>query len=748
MTIGTSIKMYWRGRTMTVGRLIAFRNDRLGARLLSLVNAQRLAIDLDLPYAMRWPESIGVGSEFNTPEDLFDPAFVAENFIDASDWNTARPKTLKLNGASELTRADLKASVQAGQSYTVELAFGFIVLADENEQDVRDKCAALFRQIPLGPRLTAISHQLDGHLRGTTAYHVRRGDLVSDLRAKNRSWLNKVVPIEFYLQHLDRETTEGHGLVLFSDDTQLVAQLQEQYPAAKRLAELIDYSQLTQGEIDFLELWAMGHCAKIIAPAGSAFSSTASELGEVPMTDVKDDLDTTRSGAAYEAILQRLRTIVPNDENDGQIAQDLLHLKTYLEAQSRTDEMAALVKNLISKGLNISFVFPLAVDLLLNEGDFSGAAAVARPASGAQPYHDKDFVKLLIREAAALAALGKTGEARRTLQTAISLDPLNAELSRIVPISLVLGGLNDHNFLPVSADVLQLSGRAQAFDKSGSKGLIYLSHILPDGADQSLVKRGALEPILWDWARLLNCQNKIAPSLNGMVGKRLIDVLGKFEARGNLPNISGTQAVLFAHQGKLGRALALIDKSLGLDPTVALTHQRKSHIHWVRGEFQKAAAAAVEATRLSDAPAYLAWAGMCSDAARDREAAFDFLKAAYNANTGFPSIPGAFSRVARRTGRTDIALEALEVAEDLAPNNGRFVTQRAHILHEKGDVNGAISALDGLILRNRLPMPGYQLLCDLYVSKGQMHAAREVLSHGLNRKPDHARLQEKLAALG
>ena len=69
------------------GRIIAFRADRLGARLVSLMNAMRIADVTGARFCCAWMTTTGVGDVFNDPTELFDSGFVGQCFLNDAEWN-------------------------------------------------------------------------------------------------------------------------------------------------------------------------------------------------------------------------------------------------------------------------------------------------------------------------------------------------------------------------------------------------------------------------------------------------------------------------------------------------------------------------------------------------------------------------------------------------------------------------------------------------------------------------------------
>ncbi|MEM0945591.1 MAG: hypothetical protein AAGI70_16775, partial [Pseudomonadota bacterium] len=106
------------------GRLVAFRSDRLGARLISLVNALRLAQDYDLPMGVHWQQATDIGQAFNDPGELFAADFVAHRFIDLASFRARRGEAARLRDLISDGPDAVRDTLAEGRDVLVELAFG------------------------------------------------------------------------------------------------------------------------------------------------------------------------------------------------------------------------------------------------------------------------------------------------------------------------------------------------------------------------------------------------------------------------------------------------------------------------------------------------------------------------------------------------------------------------------------------------------------------------------------------------
>ena len=736
---------------MTPGRLVAFRNDRLGARLLSLVNAWRLSQDLGAPLRMHWPVTTGVGSEFNDPTELFDPQFVADHFIGAEDWRALRPGAVRLGKFEGQPSAELAAHLQAGGDVEVGMAFGITVLHGEDAADVRTRCRAIFQELPFAAPLDPLVAQLKAALDGAVAYHIRRGDLSEDIKARNRAWPHKFVPLEYYHAHIDGEIAHARRVMLFSDNPEIIAQLRADHPQLCTISDFVDVSRLDQGARDFAELMAMSCCSRIVAPEASAFSTTAADLGGAVKADVKDDLAPDALRTANETLLNRLRTDPGSFAGDGDLGQSLPHMRQYLTAEGRTEEAMRLYRDCIDRGLEVSFVFPQAMSLALSRGDAKAAIALADCLRDRTVYHDIDLAQCRVLEAIARCQAGQHDAARRALAGAVWVRGDAVGLRRILPALILHGALDADNFLPAQPEVIAMAGRrlSPALLRNERIDGVRLDPLLSlagaDTAKGTALHAGSSEPLWWDWEPLLGSK-LIGPSLEKGLAGRYAARFEKALSQGKAgPAVLGSLAMIEAHRGDTDAALARLRALTGAGAGDALTWQRISHVHMLRRDHADAAEAAETAASLNDAPAFRAWAGMCLlRQPRGDDAAIAHLRAAHDAGPGFATVPALLAAALQRAGDIEGALAAIEEALLLAPNTARFAMTRCRLLVELGETAKAKAALDTLITLERAPMPAYPLLAQLHIDTGETAQARATLERGLARKPGHPQIVELL----
>ena len=722
------------------GRLIAFRADRLGARLVSLMNALRLAQDLGADFACAWTDTTGVGHVFNDPAELFAADWVAAHFMGADTWRAHRRDCAALTGQMAQEPGGL-AGALAGGDVIIGNAFGVIVLAGEDEAAITDRFRAQFGRIPWSAPVAAAMAALEGALAGHTAYHIRRGDLTGDLKAMNKAWPHKMVPNEFYERHMER-SLGGGGVVLFSDDADTVAHYRGAFPALRTLPDLIDTAALTEAQRDLLELYAMSRCATIIAPERSAFSSTAAELSGARKVAVTDALSDEDREAAYGALRDRLRDRPESFAGDGDIGQCLAHVGDWLEGQERWADAASLFARRVADGLNISFVYPRTMAFQHRAGDPDGVVRTAGHMRDRSIVHVKDQAAAEILHGYAHLRLGDTAAGLRHVVNGFWHAPAIPSAKSVVPFLIANGLLSPANFLPASDLQLSLVARR------GPLKALFVD--FPDlvGRDGAVipVALGALEPVLWDWAPLMRSVSVVAEVRRG-----LVDRFG--EALAELPDDDATQAerdslaeLFAAFRGNADAAAAQLATVAEANPDDPMIRQRHSHVHWLARRFGKAAAVASDAAAIRpDWVALRAWAGMTALRIRDLSAARPHLDAAAAANVGLPSIHALRADCLERQQDPAGALAEAERALDLAPLEVDHVLRIARLLDRAGRPEDAIARMMPVVDAQRAPAKLFVQLVGLLEQTGQSARAAEVAAEARARIPEHpalARLEE------
>ncbi|MEM6622829.1 MAG: hypothetical protein AAF674_11420 [Pseudomonadota bacterium] len=722
------------------GKLVAFRNDRLGARLLTLVNAMRLSADHNIPFACYWPIATDVTAVFNDPTELFEDDFVATYFIDRDAWMAARPDALRIGDATRQDSAYLKAEVAMGRAVAVDQAFGVNTLKDETAAAVRKRFVETLAAVPFSAALRPLIAELDQALSGATAYHIRRGDLTDGLSAKNKPWPHKMVPNEFYELHMESALGSGSSAILFSDDPWTLQHYTSEFPALRTIHDVISLEGLTEAQRDFIELYAMSRAARIIAPKRSAFSSTAENMGEAVKSDVTEDLTDDMRSTAYERLLGRLRTRPASFQNDGEIGQSLAHMSLYLVGEKRSAEAAELFADHLQRGLNIAFVYPQAMRHQHRADDIQGVLRTGELMHEREIFHLRYFVEGEFLYGYGLIRAGDWQQGLRRITNAFWHGPTTGETNILIPALVDLGILNDQCFLPMSRMALD-THRRQGPVKNF---LVNFGEIVRLAKIKSMRPLGAIDTCIWDWSPLLRGVSLVAAQRQGKVElakKRL----AQLDPAADPPEHASLGAFLIACGGDPAAAIDPLVVLSERNPHHAMTWQRLSHALSLARHHEQAADAADMALRAApDVPAFAAWAGTmhlrCAQFAR----AAAHLERAAAADIGLPSIHANVARAFVGRKAYDAALRSVEQANELAPMEADFALLHAEILEALTRREEAIAALVDMVNRYRAPSKLFRRLVELMMASGDVEGARRMINLCQARFPEHPLTQRLL----
>ncbi|MEM0924287.1 MAG: hypothetical protein AAGI13_14655, partial [Pseudomonadota bacterium] len=444
-----------------LGRLLAFRNDRLGARLISLVNALRISRDYDLPLAVYWIHATDIGHVFNDPRSFFEDGFVSRHFIDEAEWKAVRDDAVRIGALAAGGIDAVRATLAEGRDVLVDAAFGLTLLSGEEEDAVRGRLGALLADFPFAESLRLTMEEIAAKVSGGTAYHIRRGDLISFPRAMHRSWPKKYVPDEIYMVHIEREIAAGARPIVFSDHAETVQRFRAAYPELIAASALFETGHLSAGQRDLMELYAMSRCAKIIAPGQSAFSSTAAELGGARKIEVTEDLSAEDQHAAMERLSARLADPGRADPSGsaGDLGQSFIHVIDHLSRNGRRAEAGDSLARQIAAGLHISFLYPRLLELQLAEEDVEGALRTGALMRGRVLYHRVDFATGEVLHGVAQLAAGHKRQGLHHIANGYWHEP-DAVVPRIAAgMGIELGLLGPQNFLPMTQAAQRLRRR-------------------------------------------------------------------------------------------------------------------------------------------------------------------------------------------------------------------------------------------------------------------------------------------------
>lgn len=730
------------------GRLLAFRNDRLGARLITLVNAMRLSSDFELPLAVHWNQATDIGRVFNDPLEFFDTGFVRNHFIDEAEWKAVRNDTVRIGNLLEKGAAGLRETLDSGRDVLIDNAFGLIAFADEDAEVVKSRVAALLADFPFAESLTPSLRQIADTVSGGTAYHIRRGDLISFPRAMHRSWPRKYVPDEIYMLHIERVIARGARPVIFSDDPGAIRRFKTAYPQLVAAEELFDVTRLTEGQRDLMELYAMSRCAKIVAPAQSAFSSTAADLGGATKIEVGEDLSEGEKEAALERLATRLSDPTGRDiaAEEGDLGQSFIHVSDHLTATGRAHEATAALGKHLEAGLNISFLYPQQLEMQLRNRDFQGAVKTGALMRDRLLYHRIDHAVGEVLHGIAHIAAGNVATGLHHITNGFWHEPDGVLPRTVVGMLLELGVLNDTNFLPMSPAARKLRRRAVRNAASDPR-LIPLAALAP-ARSEALTSVPGLDPIMWDWGGMMR-------SFSVQSVQRHPHRAGYEKALGKLddgPDADSLRAVYQSHIGNLAEGLRLLEGLARDHAGEAVVHARLSQLRHAARDAAPALEAARRVVELApDIPAYRAWLGMMQIRLKDHEGAACTLGDVLAKGFRLPAIRGSLAQALHSSGQHDAALAELGLAIADSPSEQRFRFDRAAIHHVLEAPERALDDLNILFDMDKRAPKIIRLMVASLTGLGRDAEALETLASGLERNPDNdilTSLQEKLQATG
>ncbi|MCC7321640.1 MAG: hypothetical protein IT542_11770 [Rubellimicrobium sp.] len=694
----------------TAGRIVSFRNDRLGGRLTSLVNAMRLARVLGAELIVHWHETEDHGAVFNDPAELFDPAFIARHFIDRPAYEGLGERLGLLDGRVEADA--MRARLAGGENLLVERAIGLIVLAGEDPAAVADEAGAIWARLPfaaaLGPPMAAIRAALGDQ---AVAYHIRRGDIVSNPRVIQRPWPTKFIIDEVFETHIARSCAGGERPVLFSDDPGAVERFVARFPAALRGSDLVAATGITAGQRDLLEMYAMAQCHRIVAPPGSAFSGTAATLGRGRLIDVTRDLSPAEVDRAYGALVARLQGDMPAAlaESRGKVGQSLVHVVRRAQAHGANPaalrEAADLVQSAIGAGAQLSFLWWLAGELLMRLGDEQAVIALSQLVERNPPHHGSDLARLRAFAALGLAAQGRKARAAALIVMAL---PDWADLplvARVAGLFYRLGILRRGN-------ALMLSPAAAALPAGSAGPLTEIPAFRRLAATVPADRRGRIEDanilaLSWDWAPLLRHipPGGLARHPRHAAWDRRMARVDPDRHGADARSLAAIYAIHRHGAAALEGALSELRALAQAAPRDAMVAQRLSHAALIARDHALYRETAENAAELAaNSAGHLAWRGIARLRGRNPEGALADLEAAIGRGLLLPIVFNAAAQAAGALGDPLREGEFLDRAVRVTPRNGTQIMARRDYRLRMGDHAGAKADL-ALALSLQVPPP-------------------------------------------
>ncbi|MDP0927749.1 tetratricopeptide repeat protein [Paracoccus onubensis] len=387
--------------------LIGFRQDRLGARLVTLANVIRVARALDIDGRYLWlSQPDGPYPDLTDPAEIFSEEFIAKWIrivsdipSDLQDRYNCAIEFKKINKTNALNK------MKQGDRFWTENGSDILYLMDENPKTVAMEFRAAFSEIKFSKFINARFKKAMSHIGADdslAAFHVRRGDILDGDPWSLTRWPRKYVPDEFYAAAVKQ--VDG-PIVAFTDTPAALEHLRRTQPGAERITPIydaLDLKKSSRSQRDLLELLVLSHAAKIYAPVQSAFSTAASLISGNPIVPLPRGLGSGHLEDAHDRLLNRAIDKPESFFVPGDLAQSLQFAARHAMVTNRTkpllDSMMKLDENIFS---HHPFLLRLTSELAIASGNGDVALAFSKKAFAAEGIWKRDKIAAKIVNLAA-----------------------------------------------------------------------------------------------------------------------------------------------------------------------------------------------------------------------------------------------------------------------------------------------------------------------------------------------------------
>ncbi|MDN3711833.1 hypothetical protein QWZ10_08355 [Paracoccus cavernae] len=457
-------------KTIDRGCFVAFRNDRLGGRLNSILTAMRLAKAYGTSFRIFWALSEGSSAELHFPQELFSAKFIADHF-------TSREEGQKLlSGSTDIgmiprhsSAKDMAEKLARGTNYLSNSATEQILLPWETTDDLAI-LPDLLGDIEFSPTVTQAIALVNAKLDGLSfsSYHLRRGDIIDDKTvASHNLWSDKYIPRVIYEWHMKRTLAEGaKTLVIFTDEPR------EAKAFSGLSSQILGFDDLTGGialttiQRDFLELYTMSRSQEIYAPPSSAFSRLAAVIGNKHVTDIEADLTAQEKENAREELVRRLEHEPESFLSQSDAGQNLPFVAEHLEARGEHKRAISIAMNLVEGGMNRAYAYPFLSSRLLVQEDYKGCDQILKLMSRSLSLKEEHSSNVFLHAALGDLARDNWDRAVRRFHSGMWFFPINRLASQMFFYLHSMNKLTAENFVPFDPHLMRPAGHI--FDESES----------------------------------------------------------------------------------------------------------------------------------------------------------------------------------------------------------------------------------------------------------------------------------------
>lgn len=672
----------------TAGTIVAHRNDGMGARIIAILNAIRVARDYDVPYFVGWTTHGRTREEVRDPSNIFDTGFIAERFFDVEVMQEIYEDIIDLDTLpNDAAEADFRAALAAGKCYMSGAAMGITVLPWENADEVAARLPACIEELQFAAPVSEMIAHIKTTFAGTklTAYHIRRGDIIHDPIASNKLWPNKFIPREFYEQHLDLTLRDPDTQVLCFSDTPIeVDRLKERGDRVQSFKDLLGDREFSLGARDFLELYAMSRCAHIFGPPSSAFSQTAMTIGGATLNAVQDALPPDEQADAMDRMTDRLEARSELFLNMGDVGQCLHFLVEHQTAKGNSNRAKRIIRDYMEEGLDKSFAYQLLCQLSVKSDELDYCERVRALAYTRPVYVDDSMA--CVNGYAAINSLveGKWGAARERLMGAVWFRPLDPLTQGALNLALTADKVDPSNFYPFDPALVRPKG---GVFPNGKPAMSALNVYTPKHCDPE--DRRAFHPwdlVVRDWRMVMGKRLNRAFTNRSKIQKTADMLTRSFSKKAGTPELTSALGVLQLAMGDTDAALVSQRSAIAAMPENPLYRKRVSDILFEIGNektalFQLEEAAQLTADTTGEHPCYMAEMGQRFWKAKRRDECAALFDKLAKMDHNFIEIHLATADMLRRKDeRLDDALVAIDKALKLGHGSQRLMSAKARIL--------------------------------------------------------------------
>lgn len=679
------------------GRILAFRNDRLGGRLNALLIAMRLARAYGVPFSIFWAISEVTSPELREPGDLFSQDFIERHFT-TRETGTALLRHAKDISTlpADFTRDDFIRDLQSGHVFLANAATTQTLLPWEVPQDLA-VLPQLMSEIGLNPAVRRAIAQIDARLRGFDfkSYHLRRGDIIDDATpASHNLWPDKYIPRVIYEWHMKRELERSDGpLIIFSDTPRETAAFSGLSPRVSSFDDLVGSVDPKPLQRDFLELYTMSRSCAIFAPPGSAFSGTAALLGNLHVTDITADLAPEDHDAAMDELVHRLENTPDVFLGQSDAGQNLPFIQRHLQIKGDPSRVTSIARNLVQRGMDRTYAYPFLSKRLLAAGDHDGCDDLIALLDQRLCYRDEHFSTVFLHGALADLARGNIARAIRRFHSGSWYFPINPLASEIFCYLATRNLTDQTNVHPYDPALMRRAGRI--FDDGASPAQRLLMQQIRDDGDRMLAYPANME--VRDW-RLLHGKKlsfrfshpgRLAQQA-GMLGQGLVRATGL--RRAALTSAIGS---LWAEAGETARAEPMLAEAIDANPDQPLYAKRHADLLLATARPAEALDMLQQAVvRSDDHPCYRACLALAHLSLKQVDDYVTIMTAIDLSDIPMPEMHLLQIDAARRRSDLLSGLPArLHALERMTPNNHRVLGLGALVHEQLGEWDEALSRL-------------------------------------------------------